>query len=309
MTESIVFNIQRFSTEDGPGIRTTVFLKGCPLSCLWCHNPEGIGMKPQLMWYETRCIGARDCIDACPEDALKLTPDGIIIDRELCTACGECEEACPAAALEVIGKIYTPQEVFIEVEKDEAFYRNSGGGVTLGGGDPAMQTEAASEILRLCKEAGISTAVDTTGAFNSRVYESILPYTDLILFDLKQMDEKLHKESTGVGLKNILKNARGFGQGNIDVWVRTPIIPGWTDGEENIREIARFIKENMPATVRYELLAFNNLCKDKYERLDSTFPLSDAPLIEKEKMERLAEIAVEEGAPDVRWSGATKLED
>lgn len=307
--KAVIFNIQRFSTEDGPGIRTTVFFKGCPLSCLWCHNPEGIRPKPELMWYQSRCIGARDCLTACPENALTLTPKGMIIDRERCTACGTCEEACPAAALEVIGKEYTTDELFFEVNKDEAFYRNSDGGVTLGGGDPGMFPEFASLFLARCKEAGISTAIDTTGAFAEKAYDPILPHTDLILYDLKQMDEEIHKQATGVGLGHIIRNAETFGGGDIPMWVRTPIIPGWTDQEENIRAVARFIAEKMPAVERYELLAFNNLCGDKYQRLDSRFELCDTPLIEKEKMEKLASIARENWSGDIRWSGATRLED
>lgn len=309
MIKGTVFNIQRFSTEDGPGIRTTVFVKGCPLKCLWCHNPEGINPKPELMWYGVRCIGALDCIEVCPEGALKLTPDGMVIDRKKCTVCGLCEKACPSAALEVIGKEYTPEEIFEEVAKDEAFYRNSSGGVTLGGGDPMINPEFSTEVLRLCKEANIPTAIDTTGVFNSSTYDKILPFTDLILLDLKQMDEALHKKMTGVGLDNILKNAEIFGRGDIPIWVRTPIIPGMTDQEENIEKVARFIAEKMPAVERYELLAFNNLCMDKYRRLDLKFTLEDTPLMEKDRMERLAEIAANEGVKDVRWSGATRLED
>ncbi len=309
MTHAIVFNIQRFSTEDGPGIRTTVFFKGCPLSCLWCHNPEGISPKPELMWYDVRCIGARDCIEVCPEDALTLTPDGMKIDRERCTACGLCETACPAAALEVIGKSYTPQELFEEVKKDEAFYRNSGGGVTLGGGDSAMQPVAAAELLRLCKEAGIPTAIDTCGAFAPKAYTDILPHTDLILLDLKLMDDQRHREAAGLGIKNILANAEAFGKGSIPMWIRTPVIPGYTDDEENIRAVSRFIVEKMPAVVRYELLAFNNLCTSKYTRMDRVFELEKTPLVTKEHMERLAAIAQKEGVPDVHWTGATRIEE
>ncbi len=309
MTKGTVFNIQRFSTEDGPGIRTTVFVKGCPLKCLWCHNPEGINPKPELMWYGVRCIAALDCIEVCPEGALDLTPNGMVIDRVKCTACGLCEKACPSAALEVIGKEYTAEEIFEEVAKDEAFYRNSGGGVTLGGGDPAINPEFTAEVLRLCKEAKIETAIDTTGVFNSSTYDKILPFVDLILLDLKQMDEELHKKMTGVNLKNILENAEKFGKGDIPIWVRTPIIPGMTDQEENIKRVAKFIADKMPAVERYELLAFNNLCTDKYKRLDLKFALEDTPLMEKETMERLADIASSEGVKDVRWSGATRLED
>jgi pyruvate formate lyase activating enzyme len=308
MPKAVIFNIQRFSTEDGPGIRTTVFFKGCPLSCLWCHNPEGIRPRPELMWYKSRCIGARDCLTTCPENALTLTSDGMVINRERCTTCGQCEEACPAAALEVIGKEYSVEELFFEVNKDEAFYRNSDGGVTLGGGDPGMFPEFSSPFLARCKEAGISTAIDTTGAFAHKAYDSILPHTDLILYDLKQMDEEMHKKATGVGLSHILKNAEIFGKGDIPIWVRTPIIPGWTDQEENVRAVSRFIAEKMPAVKRYELLAFNNLCSDKYERLDSTFDLCSTPLVEKEKMEKLASIARDNWNGDIRWSGATRLE-
>jgi len=145
----ITFNVQRFSTEDGPGIRTTVFLKGCPLRCAWCHNPEGISPKPELMWYDVRCIGVRDCLSACPENALELTPDGMGIDRQRCTACGACADACPAAALEVIGREWTPEEVFAEVEKDITFYETSGGGVTLSGGEPMAQL-ITSILCRCC---------------------------------------------------------------------------------------------------------------------------------------------------------------
>jgi pyruvate formate lyase activating enzyme len=303
-----VFNIQRFSTEDGPGIRTTVFFKGCPLRCAWCHNPEGISPRPQLLWYASRCIGARDCLKACPEDALELTPAGMNIDRDRCTSCGACEEACPAAALEVVGKLWTVEALAAEVKKDEPFFRNSGGGVTLGGGEPMMQPDFVERFLRECKEQGLSTALDTSGLAPWEQYEKVLPHVDLLLLDLKQMDPARHREVTGVLLEPILENARRMGGSRLPVWVRTPVIPGYTDTPENIGEVARFIAGNMPNVQRYDLLAFNNLCTGQYERLGIPFALKDTLLVRAEELERLKRTAQEAGAPGVHVSGATRLE-
>ncbi len=306
--EARIFNIQRFSTEDGPGIRTTVFFKGCPLSCVWCHNPEGISPRPQLLWYAARCIGARDCLTACPEAALTLTPEGMVIDRDRCTACGDCEEACPAAALEVVGKLWTLEALVTEVKKDEAFFRNSEGGITLGGGEPMMQAEFVEAFLRRCKEEGLSTALDTSAIAPWEKYETVLPHVDLLLLDLKQMDPDRHREVAGVPLEPILENARKLGGISIPVWVRTPVIPGYTDTRENIEQVARFIAEHMPSVKRYDLLAFNNLCTGQYERLGMPFPLKDTPLVRREEMEALKQAAEKAGAPNVHASGATRLE-
>jgi len=308
-SKALVFNIQRFSTEDGPGIRTTVFFKGCPLSCVWCHNPEGISSRPQLLWYAARCIAARDCLKACPENALELTPQGMRINRERCTVCGLCEEACPAAALEVVGRPWTVEELVSEVKKDEAFYRNSGGGVTLGGGEPMMQADFVSVFLRRCKEEGLSTALDTSGCASWKEYEKVLPHVDLVLLDLKQMDAEKHLRMAGVKLEPILANARRIGKKKLAVWVRTPIIPGFTDTRENIAAVAGFIAENMPNVERYDLLAFNNLCVGQYERLGIPFALKDAQLIRREELEELKLAAEEAGAPNVHTSGATRLEE
>lgn len=306
--KATVFNIQRFSTEDGPGIRTTVFFKGCPLSCLWCHNPEGMSPKPQLLWYHHRCIGARDCLSSCPEKALELTPQGMRIDRERCTACGLCEEACPAAALEVIGKPWSVEDLVEEVKKDEPFFRNSGGGVTLGGGEPMLQAEFVAEFLKRCKEEGLSTALDTSGFASWARYEAVLPYVDLVLLDLKQMDPAAHERMTGVRLEPILDNARRIGARAGTVWIRTPIIPGYTDTVENVASVAAFIARHMPNVVRYDLLAFNNLCIGQYDRLGIPFPLREAPLMSRERMEELKAAAERAGAPGVHWSGAVRQE-
>ena len=307
--KATVFNIQRFSTEDGPGIRTTVFFKGCPLSCVWCHNPEGISPRPQLFWYANRCIGVRDCLKACPENALDLTPKGMTIDRERCTACGLCEEACPAAALEVIGKPWSVEDLVQEVKKDEPFFRNSGGGITLGGGEPMFQAEFVAAFLRRCREDGLSTAMDTCGLAPWARYEEILPYVDLLLLDLKQMDPETHLKATGVKLEPILETARRLGEiSGLTLWIRTPVIPGFTDAEENVRAAARFIARHMPNVRRYDLLGFNNLCIGQYDRLGMTFVLRDAQLMRRERMEALKAAAEEAGAPNVHWSGAVRQE-
>ncbi|MBC7230996.1 MAG: glycyl-radical enzyme activating protein [Actinobacteria bacterium] len=301
----VVFNLQRYSTEDGPGIRTTVFLKGCPMRCPWCHNPEGLAREPQLVWYEVRCIGARDCLEACPRGALTLTPEGMVIDRERCDACGRCEEACPAAALEVIGKVRTVREVAAEALRDRVFYEKSGGGVTLSGGEPALQFDFTLSLMRRLREEGVHLALDTCGGVSWERLGPLVEVADLVLFDLKVMDAEKHRAFTAVPLATVLENARAVARTGRPMWIRTPVIPGYTDGEENIRAIARFIRDELPAVERYDLLAFNNTCDAKYRRLDMVFPLAGEGLLTEERMERLAEAAAEEGVSVARWSGAT----
>lgn len=310
-----VLEIQRMSTEDGPGIRTTVFMKGCPLSCVWCHNPESILSKPQVHWLGIRCIGCGICTGVCAQGAIKSGEEGITIDRGLCTGCGLCTEECPATALELLGKKWRVKDLFDEIIKDRAYFENSSGGVTFSGGESTLQHEFLSAILMELKSAGVYTAVDTCGLFGEQVYDSVFPYADIILYDLKEIDTALHKKFTGSGNEQILKNLTRTAEYVRDrlcpreIWIRTPVIPGATARPDNISGIGKFISSLPAGTVRrWDLCAFNNLCADKYARLGEKWEFEKAPLIEKQFMEELAERARGSVADPgiVSWSGSTR---
>lgn len=305
VTSGITFNIQQFSTEDGPGIRTTVFMKGCPLRCVWCHNPEGMRPTQDLMWYDVRCIAARDCLRVCPEDALDLTKDGMLIDRQRCTLCGECTEVCPSAALEVIGQQWTPESLMAELIKDRIFYETSGGGITFSGGEPMLQTDFLVAVLPGCKEEGLHVALDTCGTVSWECYERVLPWVDMVLLDLKIMDPQRHQQAAGVSNDIILENAKRLAEAGMTMWVRTPIVPGYTQDDENIRAIGSFIQENLTTIERWDLLAYTNLGRPKYHRLDIPYVMEETLLLTREEMESAWQVA-HELVPVAKWSGATR---
>ncbi len=309
--QGLIFEIQRFSTEDGPGIRTTVFMKQCPLKCLWCHNPESILKHQQLEWLKHKCIGCRTCIDTCQLNALFLDENGMKIDRNLCNSCGDCVNECPSTAIRMFGKWWELDDLFEEINKDKIYYDTSKGGITISGGEPTLQPEFLLSLLKKCKDNDIKTALDTCGYVSKEILKSILPYIDLILFDIKEINTEKHMEFTGVSNEKILKNVLWISnyqeKNDKKIWIRTPIIPNYTASKENIRKIGEFIVNNLNNTPeRWDLLAFNNLCASKYERLNLDWVFKDEPLMSKEQMESLYEIARSTGVKNPKWSGLTK---
>ncbi|MHA1783487.1 MAG: glycyl-radical enzyme activating protein [Promethearchaeota archaeon] len=312
--KAFIFEIQKMSTEDGPGIRTTVFFKQCPLRCAWCHNPESISKEKQLEWFEHKCIGCFTCLEVCKQGALSFTEEGLRIDREKCISCGTCVNECPSTALHMFGEYWTLDDLFHEINKDLVYYEQSNGGITVSGGEPTIQWEFVEAFLKKCKENGISTALDTCGYANKKIYERLLPHVDLILYDLKEIDSKKHQDFTGVPNDLILDNARWIArymrENGKKMWIRTPLIPKYTATVENIKGIGEFIVkelDNIPE--RWDILAFNNLCISKYERLDMNWALKDEPLLTEEEIEYFYKIAVDTGVKNVRWSGLTKRKE
>ncbi len=266
--KAMIFNIQRYCIDDGPGIRTTVFFSGCPLHCFWCSNPESQSNLPQIAHNNSLCTRCGRCVDVCGHKAIVLCGKGVTIDRKKCNHCAACILVCAARALKIFGKQVSSEEVIGEVSKDATYYWNSGGGVTVSGGEPMGQATFVGQFLKHCKQIGLNTALDTSGYFDlAEEEEAILAHSDLVLFDLKHMDSKIHREITGVPNELILENARKIAAKRIPLIIRIPLIADINDSEDQIRATAAFTT-GLPSVTEVNLLPYHRFGEGKYEMLD-----------------------------------------
>ena len=277
----LIFDIKRYAINDGPGIRTTIFMKGCPLRCVWCHNPESWDTHPQLLYKQTRCIGCQTCVNSCPNQALSFSASSSLYtlhstlkrDSARCTLCGRCAELCPTRALEVCGREWTMDELMAEVEKERMVMEQSGGGVTLCGGEPLMQPDATLAILRELGRRGLHRAVDTTLYAQPAVIDSVAAECELLLVDLKLMDSALHHRLTGVGNELILENIARLAAAGHDLRIRIPLIEGINADDQNIEATARFLSTlpSPPSPLQVHLLPYHDVGRDKHLRMWSRY--------------------------------------
>lgn len=260
--------VQRFSVHDGPGIRTTVFMKGCPLRCWWCQNPDSLNPNPELMFRISRCQTCGKCADSCVVNAITFDGESINIQRTKCNRCFECVLVCSTGALTKVGEYMSVEEVVMEIEKDEIFYRKSNGGVTVSGGEPLSQEVFVTSLLQVCKQKGYQTALDTSGYAPWPVFKKTLEYVDLVLYDIKHMNPKLHKEATGQSNELILNNIRKIPRDK-RVWLRIPLVPGFNDTKENVEKVGELGKEI--GVERVSILPFHKLGEGKYRQLDKQY--------------------------------------
>ena len=296
--QGTIFNIQKFCINDGPGIRTTVFMKGCPLNCVWCHNPESKSARPELFYDSRKCIGCGRCVAACPNGCHEITPEGHVFHREHCVSCGKCAETCYASALETVGYPITVEEALKEVMKDEIFYKNSGGGLTVSGGEPMFQYEFTLELLKAAKEKGLHVCMETCGFAPSERYQEIAPLVDIFLFDYKVTDSELHKRYTGVPNEKILENLKLLDELGAKTILRCPIIPTLNDTPEHLQGIAR-TANSLQHVLEVNIEPYHPLGSGKSEMLNKEYELKDLSFPEQSvvdgwiaELQKLTEIPV-----------------
>lgn len=285
--QGVLFNIQRYSLHDGPGIRTIPFFKGCPLSCKWCSNPESQNPHPEIVYNQISCVHCGKCLAACPEHAIALS-NPFFIDRDKCINCGHCADVCPTGALEIKGKTMSVEQVLLELKKEENLFRRSGGGVTLSGGEPLQQPVFARELLKGCKEKGWHTAMETTGCAPKEVIEDVFPWVDLALTDIKALNPQIHKENTGVDNTLILENLMRISF-ITKVVVRIPVIPGVNDNPDEIRAIGEFARL-LSNVDTIHLLPYHTYGQNKYSLLGRIYPMGDTPVMADEQVEPLRDV-------------------
>ena len=274
MVTGIVFDIIKFSIHDGPGIRTTVFFKGCPLRCWWCHNPESLAVNPEMMFWARRCMQCEACLAVCAQGAISRDGGGVSTDSERCTLCGACVEVCYAGARQIVGREMTAAEVMTEIERDIPFYDESGGGATFSGGEPLLQPDFLFALLRACKEKEIRTAVDTCGYAPWEAFDSVRGCVDLFLYDLKLMDDERHRRFTGVSNGLILANLERLSRLGHAIILRVPIVPGINDDDEAIRQTGAFAA-GLPHLIRLDVLPYHHMGSEKYSRLNKAYNLPE----------------------------------
>lgn len=284
----VVFDIKKFAIHDGPGIRTTVFVKGCPLSCVWCHNPESQEFKREVSFMPDKCIGCGYCFKTCPNHAHVMDGEKHVIKRELCERCGECAKECYAQAIEVIGKEMTVQEALDEVLKDKPFYETSDGGMTISGGEPMSQYEFTYSLLEAAKEEGLHTCLDTSGYAKYERYEKLLPFVDIFLYDLKETDPENHLKLAGVRLDVILENLRKLDAAGARTVLRCPIVDELNDSERHLKKIAE-IAESLKHVIEIDIHPYHPLGKSKSERIGKNYELRDKTFVDEDVVEKWIE--------------------
>jgi pyruvate formate lyase activating enzyme len=292
--KGLIFRSQSYSIQDGPGLRRTVFMKGCPLRCKWCHNPESLNAAPELLTRDAKCVACGKCAGVCPANAITIIEGVRKIDREKCTRCFECVQACPSGALERVGTTVTVDEVIAEIEKDEVFYRHSGGGVTISGGEPLLQGPFTLRILQACKQRNLYTALDTSGHAPWITLESTLPYVDLLLYDVKHIDPELHKEGTGTDNRLILENLHRIPR-SVELWLRVPLITGFNDSVENIRSTVELGLQVHAEKI--SLLPYHDYALGKYAGLGREYLPRDAASPDPDLVEKLRKMSENLGMP------------